>query len=304
MGKLKILVGTALSGKTTWAKEYLKNNKNTYYVSRDSEREIMFGEYRMGSQKEEDIITEIVNNKVWTYLRLGDVILDNTHCRQEYLDAVINEFKYSYDVEVVVMPLLEKVELVKRNQKRFFETGKLIPENVLHKQMKDFSQLIIPDNIYNKGVKTDKRVITKKEYNTNLKDCVIFDLDGTISLMNGRNPFKGEDCLSDEVNTSVKLLLDSIPNHVEIFIFSGRSEENGARENTINWLSENSIPYSELIMRKEKDNRPDTVVKKEMFDNHIKGKYNVLFCVDDRDCVVKLWRDMGIDCFQVYYGNF
>lgn len=304
MGKLKILIGTSLSGKTTYAKKYLSENPNCYYVSRDSEREVMFGEYRMGSQKEEDIITEIVNNKVWAYLKIGDVILDNLHCKQEYLDSVINEFKYSYDIEFIPMPLLSKEELIKRNQKRFFETGKLIPERVLHYQMVDFQNLNIPENIYNGGVKTDKRIITKRDYDFNLRDCVIFDLDGTISLMNGRNPFKGKDCLSDEVNTSVRLLLEVIPQHVEIFIFSGRSEEDGAREATLNWLSENNIPFNQLVMRQEKDYRPDTVVKKEMFNKHVKGKFNPLFCVDDRDCVVKLWRDMGIDCFQVYYGNF
>lgn len=304
MGKLKILIGTTLSGKTTWAKEYLNNNSNTYYVSRDSEREVMFGEYRQGSQKEENVITEIVNNKVWTYLKIGDVILDNTHCKQEYLDAVVNEFKYSYDIEFIVMPLLDKTELIKRNQERFLKTGKLIPERVLHFQIKDFSELVIPENINNKGIKTDRRLINKIEYNPELKDCVIFDLDGTVSLMDGRNPFKGEDCLSDKVNTSVRLLLEVIPEHVEVFIFSGRSESNGARLATENWLSENNVPYNQLIMRQEKDNRPDTVVKREMYSKHIKGKYNTLFCVDDRDCVVNLWRDMGLDCFQVYYGNF
>lgn len=304
MGKLKILIGTALSGKTTWAKEYLKSNNNTYYVSRDSEREIMFGEYRQGTQKEEDIITEIVNNKVWTYLKIGDVILDNTHCKQEYLDTVVNEFKSSYDIEFIVMPLLEKTELIKRNQERFFKTGKLIPERVLHFQSKDFLGLSIPENIYNNGCKVDRRLINKVEHNKDLRDCVIFDLDGTISLMNGRNPFKGEDCLTDEVNTSVKFLLESISNHVEVFIFSGRSEENNSRQKTIDWLTENNIPYNHLVMRQEKDNRPDVIIKREMFNNHIRNQFNVLFCVDDRDCVVKLWRDMGLNCFQVNYGNF
>ncbi len=175
---------------------------------------------------------------------------------------------------------------------------------MLHKQIQEFSALVIPDNIKNKGVKTDRRIENNIKYNSELKDCVIFDLDGTISLMNGRNPFKGEDCFSDEVNQSVKYLLESIPNNVEVFIFSGRNSDNNGKEVTLNWLVENSIRYNQLIMRQEKDSRPDTIIKKEMYNKHIKNKYNVLFAVDDRDCVVKLWRDLGLDCFQVNYGNF
>lgn len=300
MGKLIVLVGTTLSGKTTWAKQF----KNAYHISRDTERESLFGEYRMGSQKEEDVITDIINNKVWTCLKLGDVILDNTHCNQIVLDNIVSEFGSSYDIEFKLFPALTKEELIKRNHMRFFETGKLIPERVIHKQLQSFNELVIPKNIINHGTKTDRRVLNNLKYDPTLKDCVIFDLDGTISLMNGRNPFKGENCSSDVVNESVKRLVECIPDFVDVFIFSGRNSDNGAMDATIEWLSNNGLPYHDLIMREEKDNRPDIVIKKEMYNKHIKDKYNVIFTVDDRDCVVKMWRDMGIDCFQVNYGNF
>ncbi len=304
MGKLIILIGTSLSGKTTFAKDYLTNNKNTYYVSRDTERENIFGVYRNGNPKEESIITEIVNNKIWSCLKIGDVLLDNANIVQEHLNELIEEFKYSYDIEFIEMPLLDKHELIKRNQKRFFETGKLIPERVLHYQINDFNKLIIPNNIYNNGTKFDKRISYNKKYDHSLQDCIIVDLDGTLSLINNRNPFNGEDCMSDVVNNSVKMLLDTIPKHVCIFLLSGRNESNGGRQNTLNWLSENNIRYDNLIMRKENDNRPDYIVKKEMYNDYINRKFNCIFCLDDRDSIVKLWRNIGLDCFQVYNGNF
>lgn len=52
---LYVTIGVPCSGKTTWAKG---TGLNT--VSRDLERKTIFGEYRMGSFKEEKVITKIV----------------------------------------------------------------------------------------------------------------------------------------------------------------------------------------------------------------------------------------------------
>ena len=60
-----------------------------------------------------------------------------------------------------------------------------------------------------------------------------------------------------------------------------------------------------LEMRREKDGRQDAIVKRELFDTHILGKYYVEFVLDDRNQVVDLWRnDLGLTCFQVNYGDF
>lgn len=58
-------------------------------------------------------------------------------------------------------------------------------------------------------------------------------------------------------------------------------------------------------MRAAGDYRKDAVIKKEMFDTQIEGKYFVEFVLDDRNQVVDLWRkDLNLPCFQVYYGDF
>lgn len=59
-----------------------------------------------------------------------------------------------------------------------------------------------------------------------------------------------------------------------------------------------------LLMRNKRDFRPDEVIKKEIFEKEIDPKYNVICVFDDRDKVVKMWRDLGILCNQVYYGDF
>jgi hypothetical protein len=54
-------------------------------------------------------------------------------------------------------------------------------------------------------------------------------------------------------------------------------------------------------MRKTDDNRCDSIVKEEIYNEYIKDKYNVLAVFDDRDRVVDMWRRIGLPTYQVYY---
>jgi len=83
---------------------------------------------------------------------------------------------------------------------------------------------------------------------------------------------------------------------------SGRSDE--CRNETYQWLRENDVPFDELYMRAADDKRQDWKVKYDLFNEHVRGKYNVVGVFDDRDQVVKLWREMGLTCFQVAPGLF
>ena len=90
---------------------------------------------------------------------------------------------------------------------------------------------------------------------------------------------------------------------VEIVIFSGR--DGSCRIETEDWLGKYEVKYDQLHMREAGDNRKDSIVKRELFDTHIKGKYNVLYVVDDRNQVVDMWRnELGLTCFQVAEGDF
>lgn len=158
--------------------------------------------------------------------------------------------------------------------------------------------------------KIDPRLV-QQNYNNlpNNKDlpyCIITDLDGTLSMMNGRTPFEGSKCTTDVVVEPVKNILEIYSEKgMPIFVFSGRNSDKGGMEATVNWLHENTnFNYVELCMRKPDDYRKDTIVKQEMFEEYIENQYRVLFVLDDRDMMVDHWRNMGIDCLQVYYGDF
>lgn len=129
-------------------------------------------------------------------------------------------------------------------------------------------------------------------------DVVICDLDGTLSLLNGRDPYDASTCQNDVLNEAVhSIIKDKL-----VILVSGREDK--YRENTLQFLVRNNVCFIELFMRKTGDFRKDYIVKREIYDNEIRGKYNVLFVLDDRDRNVRMWRDAGLTCFQVADGNF
>jgi hypothetical protein len=144
--------------------------------------------------------------------------------------------------------------------------------------------------------------------------CFIFDIDGTLALMKDRGPFDWKKVGQDGVNKPVEitykmiscaitdLVLQRRRSAVKMFIFSGR--DSSCREQTRKWLKKNNLKYDKLYMRPEGDMRKDSIVKKELFEKHISGKYSVIAVFDDRQQVVDMWREMGLACFQVAKGDF
>lgn len=66
-----------------------------------------------------------------------------------------------------------------------------------------------------------------------------------------------------------------------------------------------SHPQSILLMRKRGDMRKDTIIKKEIWDNELLGKFYVQFAIDDRPSVVRMWRyEVGLTVLQVADKEF
>jgi len=137
-----------------------------------------------------------------------------------------------------------------------------------------------------------------------LPKAIICDLDGTLALINNRNPFDASTCADDELNTPVANTLKAFAKEdYKILLVSGR--EDRFREQTVEFLEKYDIPYHKLWMRQAKDYRKDSIIKLELFEAEIRNKYFIEFVLDDRDQVVELWRkELKLPCFQVNYGNF
>lgn len=143
------------------------------------------------------------------------------------------------------------------------------------------------------------------------KQAIIFDVDGTLAEnMDGRiarhgkktAPFQDWDAYDDKVSDHVVKMLNVLKDEFTIIICSGRKDS--SKDVLKDWLREHDIHYDELFMRRAKDNRGDYDIKSEIYFEHIEPFYDVFIAFDDRDQVVKAWRDLGIKTFQVAEGNF
>jgi len=149
-----------------------------------------------------------------------------------------------------------------------------------------------------------------------MKKTVIFDLDGTIALIDHRRHFvegKGSKASDEEWRCFFAACVDDQPNEpvIEtlralraqgyyIVILSGRSDE--VDKETRTWLKDYDVPYDELHMRPEGDYEPDEKWKARFL--HRFAPTTILCVFDDRQKVVDMWRRKGIVCFQVAPGNF
>lgn len=140
-----------------------------------------------------------------------------------------------------------------------------------------------------------------------LPKTILCDIDGTLALLGDRSPYDTSTAAEDLLNYPIANILEVYDNQkvydVSLILISGREER--FRKITEKWLHQHGIThYKALFLRKSGDFRKDTIVKKEIYEKQIKGKYDVLFVLEDRDQVVKMWRDEGLTCLQVAYGNF
>ena len=147
---------------------------------------------------------------------------------------------------------------------------------------------------------------------------VIADLDGTIALIEHRRHWLDKEqhpelssderwrrffaeCPNDLPNWPVIRMLQSLRwDWYDIHIFSGRSDE--VQDQTLTWLKKFNVHYQHLRMRSAGDFTPDEELKRQWIEEY---DLSQILCVfDDRDKVVRMWRDLGLTCFQVAPGDF
>lgn len=143
---------------------------------------------------------------------------------------------------------------------------------------------------------------------------LIVDMDNTMSLnVTGRRwygPGFEKHLHEDEVNRTLNEVLSHLIDQNEdwpafadhILFVSGRME--AGREATTRWLNDDAgwgtaQDHYTLLMRQDGDFRPDHEVKRDIYDEHIAGKHDVVLALDDKPSIVALWRSLGIPCWQV-----
>lgn len=143
---------------------------------------------------------------------------------------------------------------------------------------------------------------------------IIVDIDGTIADNGHRTHFLRQDPKDwdsyhagvmqdgthDDVLFTIRALLRA---GCRAVLCTGRGEEE--REDTLEWLVKHGIYFfSDLYMRKEGDRRPDYIIKTELYEQMLEDGYQPRMVFEDRNSVVKMWREKGLRVMHVEDGDF
>ncbi len=145
-----------------------------------------------------------------------------------------------------------------------------------------------------------------------MKNIVIVDIDGTLTKVGDRAYCLKQDipdwdsfynrCGEDEPVTEIIEMVEHLSRNYQIILMSGRRES--CREATTEWFCKNSGINAKMYLRKDGDHRHDTIVKPEMLKVYNIDIYDIAFVLEDRNSMVKKWREMGLVCLQVTEGDF
>jgi predicted kinase len=278
MAKLLMMRGLPASGKSTRAKEIMREAGNMVRVNRDELRPMLHGGAKWSGKKEK--ITRHVQRAMVVDLLDNDysVIVDDTNLRaadEERWRHVSGECNASFEVVDMDTPYEVCVD-------------------------RDLSR---DDGV---GV----HVVTSMALSSGrfpYRSIVLCDIDGTIADLSHRLHYvNGErrdwDAFFAEVGDDdfrrdvwERVVSDARAHDARIIFLSGRSDV--ARDDTETWLWQHcggDIDIPIVLMRREFDRRPDTEVKRDIFEWNF-GGYNIVRVYDDRPRLVRMWREMGLD---------
>lgn len=304
MPTLTITRGLPASGKTTWAQgQVLATSGRTARVSRDDLRTHVLGVTGKAvlSYEDEQVVTRMQQALVRAALEAGrDVIVDDTNLRLKFARAWVDlavsvGAEFAVNDEFLSVPVDVCVERdatrtpgvgadVIRGMHLKFLNGRPLPPVTPPETV---SGLVEPYDPPEPGA---------------LPAAWLVDIDGTLALMNGRGPFEWDRVGEDAPNPSVVELARALGTQTALILMSGRDEV--CRDATVAWLEVHGIGWDHLFMRPAGDMRKDSIIKAEMFDAHVRDRFDVRGVIDDRQQVVDMWRAMGLVVAQVAPGNF
>jgi hypothetical protein len=138
-----------------------------------------------------------------------------------------------------------------------------------------------------------------------LSGAFIVDVDRILALRGDRNIRDENTVLNDKPNAQVVsgVLALAGAGLTPVFM-SIRSE--GCRRDTERWLRQNIVSYSwcfpdaiELHMRATNDDRSIIDIIIDMFNTHIRPKYDVRLALDYKERTVEFWHYLHVTCVQV-----
>lgn len=293
--------GLPASGKSTWARKMVQDHPDKYVrCNKDDLREMMFNS--VWSKSKEKLVLHVRDTIVLDCLeKRMSVIIDDTNLDDSHIKRM-RELAAPYKDVVIKTQDFTNVSLeecLKRNAAR----PKPVPEFVIKDMYKKY--LAVDETA---KLTRDLSSLIRTDFDSNLEYAVVIDLDGTLSINDGHRGWYNEDLVFNDkpniflvnVLKGLELQFDKIGKKLKYIYVSGRKDK--CRADTKAFiLTKATLPVDELYMRADIDNRKDSIVKKEIYDEHIKGKYNIMGVFDDRPQVLAMWYEQGLPIFRI--GN-
>ena len=145
-----------------------------------------------------------------------------------------------------------------------------------------------------------------------MKKCFLIDIDGTVANGDHRlhhiqkQPKAWDDyfaaCGDDTPIEHMWTVVTALSEYAQIVFVSGRSDV--CREQTVDWLNRHGFPCDALYMRQQGDHEDDTTLKIKMLAQVRADGFDPIMAFDDRNRVVRAWREAGVPCAQVAEGDF
>jgi len=300
MKKQKIILtrGLPASGKSTWSSEQVaKSNGKTKRVNKDLLREMIDAGIYSKTNEQQILAARDALVDMWLASDIETIIVDDTNFEEKHFERmkeIADQQRYKHECKYLTTDItVEYKDFLDVALDECLHRDSLRAKPVGEKVIKGMHQRYILPTI-NEGP-----VVNKKG------NSIIVDLDGTLAHRCDRQWFDYSKVDQDEMDITVEGIMRAYAyKGYTILIVSGREGTAECKSKTLSWLDKHEIPYAELMMRKEGDYRRDSIVKKEIYDNFIKDKFDVEFVLDDRSSVVTMWREIGLKCLQVAEGNF
>lgn len=266
------------SGKSFWSKQQIDSNPGMYKRINNDDLRMMLDNSKF-SKNNEKFIEKVRDNLILMALEDGKhVIVDNTNLAERHYNHIKELVKGKADIIIKDFTDIPIETCIKNDLKRFNSVG----EKVIRE-------------MYNQ---TFRKIETYNE-DYNLPKAIIVDIDGTLAIKGDRSPYDWAKVGEDKVNEFVKNIVNNYNNHTigHVIIFSGR--DSVCRELTLDWLFENEIACHQLFMRPAGNQEKDSIIKKRLFEENVKGKYFVEYVIDDRLQVCRMWNELGLNLLRV-----
>ena len=307
---LTIYIGLPGSGKSTLARiQQSKYPAKYVLVNKDEIRNTLKKDGWVWSHDNEKKVIAIRDQMILDALKSGKcAISDDTNLAPKHrvrLEEIAKECGAEVKVELVNTSL---EDCIRRDNFRIpiERVGEKVIREMYEKYKTTLNLVSMPHLLPVITTTPDKNdpFFKKVANDESLMGAIICDMDGTLALPNGRDPYNTDTCIDDLINLPVARVIRLFHTHqqVQILYVSGRQEK--AKLMTGEWLAKHHLPLGPLHMRQNNDMRKDWVIKGEIFNQFIRDKYNVIFCIDDRRQVIDFWRGLGLTVFDVAGNNF